>query len=97
MSDLEHYIRLTFEVEPDDDQYTATCIELGVASCGDTIDEAMANIREAVAVYLEGIEELGERERIFRERGIVIYTSPTPSPQVTLREHVLTTSELVAV
>ncbi|HXM43561.1 MAG TPA: hypothetical protein VN924_20155 [Bryobacteraceae bacterium] len=33
--------------------------ELGVASCGDSVEEAMANLREAVELYLENARELG--------------------------------------
>lgn len=35
------------------------CPELGVASCGDTVEEAMANLREAVELYLENACKLG--------------------------------------
>jgi predicted RNase H-like HicB family nuclease len=30
-----------------------------VASCGDSVEEAMANLREAVELYLENAQELG--------------------------------------
>ena len=33
--------------------YVSKCPELGVASCGDSFDEAVANLREAVELYLE--------------------------------------------
>ncbi len=35
------------------------CPELGVASCGDTMEEAMANLRDAVELYLENARKLG--------------------------------------
>ena len=35
------------------------CPELGVASCGDTVEEAMANLREAVELYIENAKALG--------------------------------------
>jgi predicted RNase H-like HicB family nuclease len=35
------------------------CPELGVASCGDSVEDAMANLREAVELYLENAQELG--------------------------------------
>ena len=35
------------------------CPELGVASCGETVEEAMANLREAVELYLENARKLG--------------------------------------
>ena len=41
------------------DGYVSKCPELGVASCGDTFEEAVFNLKEAVDLYLENAEELG--------------------------------------
>ena len=40
------------------DDYVSKCPELGVASCGDSFDEAIRNLREAVELYLENAKEL---------------------------------------
>lgn len=50
--------------------YSALCPELGVASQGETIEEAEANLREAVELYLESAKELGILERVLGEAGI---------------------------
>jgi len=39
------------------------CPELGVASCGDTVEEAIANLREAVELFLENAKLLGLLEQ----------------------------------
>lgn len=39
--------------------YVSKCPELGVASCGGSIPEAMENLKEAVELYLENAEVLG--------------------------------------
>ena len=39
--------------------YVSKCPELGVASCGDSFEEAVSNLREAVDLYLENAMELG--------------------------------------
>ena len=67
------YIVVTFHVHDEDDQFVSLCPELGTASCGDTVDEAFRNIKEATSQYLNAIEASGERERIFRKRNIPIY------------------------
>lgn len=67
------YVLLAFRVFEEDGQYVSECVELGVASCGDTIDEAFKNIREASMLYIDTLEQEGERERLFKERGIVIH------------------------
>jgi predicted RNase H-like HicB family nuclease len=46
-------IRLTAAVTPDDGWYVARCLEVEVASQGRTIDEALANLREALELYFE--------------------------------------------
>jgi predicted RNase H-like HicB family nuclease len=39
--------------------YVSKCVELEVASCGDTPKEALENIREAIDLYLKNAEEYG--------------------------------------
>ncbi|MCP5109565.1 MAG: type II toxin-antitoxin system HicB family antitoxin [bacterium] len=39
------------------------CPELGVASCGASVEEAMSNLREAVALYLDNAKNLGLLEQ----------------------------------
>jgi predicted RNase H-like HicB family nuclease len=40
-------------IRQEEDWVVATCLENNVASQGKTIDEAIANIKEAVALYYE--------------------------------------------
>jgi predicted RNase H-like HicB family nuclease len=42
-----------------EDQYVAQCVGISVVTQGQTIDEALRNLQEAVALYLEG-EDLAE-------------------------------------
>ena len=39
--------------------YVSYCPELGVSSCGESPEEALYNLREAVELYLENAKELG--------------------------------------
>jgi predicted RNase H-like HicB family nuclease len=49
-----------FEAQPDGG-YHASCPALpGCHSEGDTLDESIANIREAITVYLESLQAHGE-------------------------------------
>lgn len=45
--------RLTAILYREDEVYVAECPEVGSASQGDTIEEALANLREATTLYLE--------------------------------------------
>ncbi|MFC0007069.1 type II toxin-antitoxin system HicB family antitoxin [Micromonospora siamensis] len=47
---------LTAAVHQEDDWYVARCLELDVASQGETLDEALGNLREAVEVYLDEVQ-----------------------------------------
>lgn len=46
-------MQVTAVLTPEDDGYVAYNPETGTASQGDTIEEALANLREAVELYLE--------------------------------------------
>lgn len=50
-------------VEREGDGYVALCPELDVASQGNTVEEARANLREAVELFLEtaSASEIAER------------------------------------
>ena len=39
--------------------YVSKCPETGVASCGDSPEEAVRNLKEAVELYLENAKHLG--------------------------------------
>ncbi len=49
-------------IEKDADGYFATCPSLhGCSTQGDSYEEALANIREAVEAYLESLQKHGEK------------------------------------
>lgn len=56
-------LQFTSLVEREDGGYVALCPELDIASQGDTIDEAQANLKEAVELFLETapVEEVERR------------------------------------
>ena len=55
--------RLTGVFWHEGNRVVSKCPELGVASCGDSVEEAMANLREAVELYLENARKLGLPEQ----------------------------------
>ncbi len=50
---MDRTVRLTAAITPDGDWYVARCLDVEVASQGPTIDEALANLREALELYFE--------------------------------------------
>jgi len=45
--------RLTAIIQPESDGYVALCPELDIASQGETIEESIANLREAIELFYE--------------------------------------------
>lgn len=66
------YVELTVIVEREQNQFVSYCPEFDTASCGDTVEEAFENLKDATLVYLNALEETGEREWVFKERNIRI-------------------------
>ena len=50
---------LTVTIWEEDGVYVSKCVEIEVASCGDTPKEALENIREAIDIYLKNALEYG--------------------------------------
>ena len=49
--------KFTAVLTKEENWYVAHCVELGVVSQGKTIEEAQANLKEAVELYLESFGE----------------------------------------
>jgi len=50
---------LTATIWSEEGVYVSKCPELSVASCGDTPEEALSNLKEAVELYLDNARVLG--------------------------------------
>ena len=61
---------LTAIIKSEGDGYVALCPEVDVASQGDTVAEARANLREALALFFESASET-EIEQRFCSEGYV--------------------------
>lgn len=70
----DRYVELTFKVTEEDGQYVSSCDEFDIASCGDTVDEAMENIIDAVNVYLQTLFEIGDLNRFLKEKAVIVKT-----------------------
>lgn len=57
MTALQHNIKAF--IRKGENQYIAECLEIAVVTQGSTLDETIANLREAVALHLEN-ENLAE-------------------------------------
>ena len=55
-------MKLSAIISKEEEEYVALCPELDVASQGDSIEEALANLKEAVELYLEDEKEINVSE-----------------------------------
>ena len=69
------YVELTGVMWPEGDAWVSQCVEFDIASSGPTPDEAEAELMDALCAYLNTLEDLGEREQVFKQRGIPVYTT----------------------
>ncbi len=73
------YIALEVLVRKEDSQYSSWCPDLDIASCGDSPEDAVRNLGDAVGLYVNTLEKEGERELVFKERGIRITLIDEPA------------------
>ena len=80
--DRLNYIKVTIRIDPgeeDESGFVALCEELGIASEGETIDEALENIEDALTVFIEGLHREGALEGVLKDHGVNVYDSPPES------------------
>jgi len=70
---IRGYINIKYRIFKGDKYFVAECNDLDIFTQGRTLTEATENIREAIYLYLNTIEEEGIREEIFREKNIKIH------------------------
>ncbi|MHB8399943.1 MAG: hypothetical protein ACYDCI_13600 [Candidatus Limnocylindrales bacterium] len=69
------FVPLTIAVWFENERWLSECLELGVGTFGADPQDAADQAMDAVFSYLNTLEELGERERVFAEKSIAVYTS----------------------
>lgn len=71
-------LKLTCLIKREGDQYSSLCLELDVATCGKTREEAFEGLKAAVETYVNYLVGGGREEEIHR-----------PVPQEAIREFLL--------
>ena len=75
---IEFRVKLPFEVFMEGGYYISSCPPLAVLSQGDTEQEAIENLEEALELFLEGCYENGTLEAVLKENGFKKVTSGPP-------------------
>jgi predicted RNase H-like HicB family nuclease len=64
--------RGTIIIKQEEEWFVATCLENNIASQGKTIDEAISNLKEAIALYYE--DEIEEKLNWVKNEQVYITT-----------------------
>lgn len=88
-SKVDGYVLLQFRINWDEETelYEGECSELGVPSFGESVGAALISTMEATVLYLEALDENGERERVFSEKGVMMYEDPPEGMAITVTAH----------
>ena len=79
------YVTLTLSFEQEGSEWVGVCLELGTSTFADTLEECQEELQELVTDHLSVLEEIGERERFFKEWGIAVHTSNRIPGEFTIR------------
>lgn len=82
MTSREGYIKVSGIVRQEGKHYVAWCPELDIASSGESVEEAYKNLADAVDLYLQTLDETGEKQQVLTERGIPVSSLPELAPTV---------------
>ncbi|MBI2542089.1 type II toxin-antitoxin system HicB family antitoxin [Candidatus Woesearchaeota archaeon] len=67
---MESQLLLNVIIKQEDKGYSVICPELNVASQGETFEETIINIKEAMELYIETAEELGTLDEVLGQLGL---------------------------
>jgi len=62
-------IRLTEEIWKEGNMYVSYCPELDISSCGEFIEQAKKNLKEAILINFEETKKMGTFEQFLQEAG----------------------------
>ena len=70
---VHNYIALTFQFQKEGRRWVGVCQELGTSTYSRSLPETEKHLLEAVCLHLNTLEDVGERERFFKENSIKTY------------------------
>ncbi len=68
---MKDKINFTSQIWQEGDMFVSHNPELGVSSCGKTLEEARRNLKEAVELFIEETKKMGTLKEILGEAGFV--------------------------
>ena len=81
-------IQFTTRIFKEGRTFVAHALELDVASCGGTQEKAVANLKEAVRLFLEEAEKMDTLDQILAEAGYTKRRAKIDSPKFNIVERI---------
>jgi len=78
------YVALTFEFHKEGRRWVGVCQELGTSTYSRSLPEVEKQLSQAVCLHLNTLEDVGERERFFKEHNIKLYAVKPRNETITL-------------
>lgn len=72
---------LTLAFRREGSVWTGECLELGTATYGHSLEQVHHELAELIQLDIDTLEDIGERERFFREHHIATYQDRAALPR----------------
>lgn len=72
-------LRLTEEIWREGNMYVSYCPELDIASCGENVEQAKTNLKEAIIINIEETKKMGTFDEFLENCGIEPISNDTLS------------------
>lgn len=76
---MKQFVVLTLEFRKEAGSWLGRCRELGTATDGRSLERVKRELIELVTLHLDELEDVGERQRFFKEHGIRLYSDHPPA------------------
>ena len=80
---VKGFVILTLAFRQENKQWVGECLELGTSTFARTFKQVHRELIELVELDLNTLEQIGDRERFFKEHGIKFYSDDVPPDHVT--------------
>lgn len=81
-------ILLTLRFSQEDSKYVGFCDDLGLASCGNTLEDAKSSLQEAIMLVLNRMTEMGEVQDYLEGRDVEVFQSAAPGRSTKTFDHI---------
>ncbi|MCE2501396.1 MAG: hypothetical protein J4G13_11120 [Dehalococcoidia bacterium] len=76
----DYTIKLAFAYHEEEGQWVGICIELGTATCAETLEQTQTELKDAVELQLNGVDRISDVKSYLADNGVEIVPVELPRP-----------------